>query len=152
MSNAVTIVGNLAGDPELRFTPSGAAVVNFTVADTPRTFDRDKNEWVDGETLWQRCTAWRELAENIAESLHKGTEVVVVGRLKSRSYDTREGEKRTVVELEVDSIGPSLRRASAVVKKNASGASSNRSNAPTRTNNDTPTVGNASNAGDEPPF
>jgi single-strand DNA-binding protein len=109
----ITIVGNLTADPELRFTPSGAAVANFTVASTPRTFDRQSNEWKDGDTLFMRCSIWREAAENVAESLTKGTRVIATGRLVQRSYETREGEKRTVVELQVDEIGPSLRYASA---------------------------------------
>ena len=113
----ITIVGNLTGDPELRFTPSGAAVANFTVASTPRTFDRQSNEWKDGETLFMRCSIWREAAENVAESLQRGTRVVVTGRLKSRSYETKEGEKRTVVEMDVDEVGPSLRYANAKVTK-----------------------------------
>ena len=113
----ITVVGTLGGDPELRFTPSGAAVSNFSVASTPRTFDKDTQEWKDGETLWLRCNAWRQLAENVAESLTKGTRVVVTGRLKQRSFDTREGEKRTVIELDVDEIGPSLRYATAQVHK-----------------------------------
>ena len=114
----ITIIGNLTGDPELRFTPSGAAVANFTVASTPRAFDRQANEWKDGETLFMRCSVWREAAEHVAESLTKGTAVIVVGRLKSRSYD-KDGEKRTVVELDVDEVGPSLRRATAKVTKAA---------------------------------
>ena len=109
----ITIVGNLTGDPELRFTPSGAAVANFTVASTPRTFDRSSNEWKDGEALFLRCNIWREAAENVAESLTKGTRVIVQGRLKQRSFDDREGQRRTVFELEVDEIGPSLRYATA---------------------------------------
>ncbi len=113
----ITIVGNLTADPELRFTPSGAAVANFTVASTPRAFDRQSNEWKDGETLFMRCSVWREAAENVAESLTRGTRVVVTGRLKSRSYETKEGEKRTVVEMDVDEVGPSLRYASAKVTK-----------------------------------
>ena len=119
----ITIVGNLTADPELRFTPSGAAVANFTVASTPRTFDRQANEWKDGETLFMRCSIWRDAAENIAESLHRGTRVIVSGRLKSRSYETKEGEKRTVVELDVDEVGPSLRYASAKVTKAERGGS-----------------------------
>jgi single-strand DNA-binding protein len=111
----ITVVGNLTNDPELRFTPSGSAVANFTVASTPRTFDRQSNEWKDGETLFLRASVWREAAENVAETLTKGTRVIVQGRLKSRSYETKEGEKRTVMELEVDEIGPSLRYASAKV-------------------------------------
>lgn len=118
----ITIIGNLTADPELRFTPAGAAVANFTVASTPRNFDRQSNEWKDGEALFMRCTIWREAAENVAETLTRGSRVIVQGRLKQRSYETREGEKRTVVELEVDEIGPSLRYASAkVTKANRSG-------------------------------
>jgi single-strand DNA-binding protein len=113
----ITVVGNLTADPELRFTPSGAAVANFTVASTPRIFDRQSNEWKDGDALFMRCSIWREAAENVAESLTRGSRVVVQGRLKQRSYETREGEKRTVVELEVDEIGPSLRYATAKVNK-----------------------------------
>ncbi|RYV51103.1 single-stranded DNA-binding protein [Pengzhenrongella frigida] len=113
----ITVVGNLTGDPELRFTPSGAAVANFTVASTPRTFDRQSNEFKDGDTLFMRCSIWREAAENVAESLTKGTRVIASGRLIQRSYETREGEKRTVVELQVDEIGPSLRYASAKVTR-----------------------------------
>jgi single-strand DNA-binding protein len=113
----ITVIGNLTADPELRFTPSGAAVANFTVASTPRTFDRQSNEWKDGETLFLRASVWREAAENVAESLTKGTRVIVSGRLKSRSYETKEGEKRTVIELEVDEIGPSLRYANAKVNR-----------------------------------
>lgn len=117
----ITLVGNLTGDPELRFTPSGAAVANFTVASTPRTFDRQSSEWKDGETLFMRCSVWREAAENVAESLGRGTRVVVTGRLVSRSFDTKEGEKRTVVEMQVDEIGPSLRYATAKVNKTQRG-------------------------------
>lgn len=113
----ITIIGNLTQDPELRFTPSGAAVANFTVASTPRTFDRQSNEWKDGETLFMRCSVWREAAENVAESLVRGSRVLVTGRLKSRSFETKEGEKRTVMELEVDEVGPSLRYATAKVNK-----------------------------------
>jgi single-strand DNA-binding protein len=113
----ITIIGNLTNDPELRFTPSGAAVANFTVASTPRTFDRQANEWKDGETLFMRCSVWRDAAENVAESLQRGSRVLVSGRLKSRSYETKEGEKRTVVELDVDEVGPSLRYATAKVAK-----------------------------------
>jgi single-strand DNA-binding protein len=113
----ITVIGNLTADPELRFTPSGAAVANFTVASTPRIFDRQTNEWKDGEALFLRCNIWREAAENVAESLTRGSRVIVQGRLKQRSFETREGEKRTVVELEVDEIGPSLRYATAKVNK-----------------------------------
>ncbi|WP_264033921.1 single-stranded DNA-binding protein, partial [Mycobacterium interjectum] len=108
----ITVVGNLTADPELRFTPSGAAVANFTVASTPRIYDRQSGEWKDGEALFLRCNIWREAAENVAESLTRGARVIVTGRLKQRSFETREGEKRTVVEVEVDEIGPSLRYAS----------------------------------------
>ena len=117
----ITVIGNITGDPELRFTPSGAAVANFTVASTPRTFDRQSNEWKDGETLFMRCSVWRDAAENVAESVQRGTRVIVSGRLKSRSYETKEGEKRTVVEMDVDEIGPSLRYASAKVTKTQRG-------------------------------
>ena len=117
----LTLVGNLTNDPELRFTPSGAAVANFTVASTPRTFDRQSNEWKDGETLFMRCSVWRDAAENVAESLQRGSRVIVTGRLKSRSYETKEGEKRTVNELEVDELGPSLRYATAKVNKTQRG-------------------------------
>jgi single-strand DNA-binding protein len=113
----ITVVGNLTADPELRFTPSGAAVANFTVASTPRIYDRQSGEWKDGEALFLRCNIWREAAENVAESLTRGSRVIVSGRLKQRSYETREGEKRTVVEVEVDEIGPSLRYATAKVNK-----------------------------------
>jgi len=113
----ITIVGNLTNDPELRFTPSGAAVANFTVASTPRSFDRNSNEWKDGETLFLRCSVWREAAENVAESLTRGTAVIVTGRLQSRTFETKEGEKRTVIELACDEVGPSLRRATAKVTK-----------------------------------
>ena len=117
----ITIVGNLTGDPELRFTPSGAAVANFTVASTPRTFDRQSNEWKDGETLFMRCSVWRDAAENVAESLQRGTRVIVTGRLKSRSYETKEGEKRTVIEMDVDEVGPSMKYATAKVNKTSRG-------------------------------
>ena len=117
----ITVIGNLTADPELRFTPSGAAVANFTVASTPRTFDRQTNEWKDSDTLFMRCSIWREAAENVAESLTKGTRVIVSGRLVQRSYETREGEKRTVVELQVDEVGPSLRYASAKVTRSQRG-------------------------------
>jgi single-strand DNA-binding protein len=121
----ITVIGNLTSDPELRWTPSGAAVANFTIASTPRTLDRQTQEWKDGEALFLRCTVWREAAENVAESLTRGSRVVAQGRLKQRSFETKEGEKRTVVELEVDEIGPSLRYATATVAKAArSGATS----------------------------
>lgn len=117
----ITLVGNLTADPELRFTPSGAAVANFTVASTPRTFDRQTGEWRDGEAMFLNCAVWRQAAENVAESLQKGMRVIVQGRLKSRTYDTREGERRTVFEIDVDEIGPALRYASAKVTRNPAG-------------------------------
>jgi single-strand DNA-binding protein len=118
----ITVVGNLTADPELRFTPNGAAVANFTVASTPRTFDRQTNEWRDGEAMFLNCSVWRQAAENVAESLQKGMRVIVQGRLKSRSYETREGDRRTVFEIEVDEVGPALRYASAKVTRNPSQA------------------------------
>lgn len=142
----ITVVGNLTNDPELRFTPSGAAVANFTVAATPRTFNRQTQQWEDGETLFLRSSAWRELAENVAESLRKGMQVIVQGALKQRSYETKEGEKRTSYELDVINIGPSLRFATASVtraSRNGGGNSGGNSG------------GNAApqnNGGDEPPF
>ncbi|CAO5233647.1 single-stranded DNA-binding protein [Frankia sp. AgKG'84/4] len=117
----ITVVGNLTSDPELRFTPNGAAVASFTVASTPRTLDRQSNEWKDGEALFLRCSVWRQAAENVAESLQKGARVIVSGRLKQRSFETREGEKRTVIELDVDEVGPSLRYATAKVVRAARG-------------------------------
>lgn len=154
----ITVIGNLTADPELRFTPAGAAVANFTVAATPRTFDRQSNEWKDGDALFMRCTIWKQAAENVAETLTKGMRVIVSGRLKQRSYETREGDKRTVIELEVDEIGPSLRYATATVSRvsksgNGSGGGSagnqDRGTAPA----DDP-WGGAPQAGshDEPPF
>jgi single-strand DNA-binding protein len=113
----ITVTGNLTDDPELRFTPSGAAVANFTVASTPRTLDRQTNEWKDGDALFLRCSIWRQAAENVAESLTRGMRVIVSGRLRQRSYETKEGEKRTVVELDVEEIGPSLKYATAKVAK-----------------------------------
>lgn len=125
----ITVVGNLTADPELRFTPSGAAVSNFTVASTPRTFDKQSGEWKDGEALFMRCNVWRQPAENVAESLTRGARVIVQGRLKQRSFETRDGEKRTVVELDVDEVGPSLRYATASVTK-ASRVNGNGSSGP----------------------
>jgi single-strand DNA-binding protein len=113
----VTIVGNLTADPELRFTPSGAGVANFTVASTPRSFDKQSGEWKDGQALFMRCNIWRQPAENVVETLTRGDRVIVTGRLTQRSFETREGEKRTVVELEVDEVGPSLKYATAKVVK-----------------------------------
>lgn len=113
----ITVVGNLVDDPELRFTPSGAAVANFRIASTPRTFDKQTNEWKDGDALFLSCSVWRQAAENVAESLVKGMRVVIQGRLKSRQYETREGEKRTVFEIEVEEVGPSLKYATAKVTR-----------------------------------
>ncbi|WP_206025354.1 single-stranded DNA-binding protein [Micromonospora zingiberis] len=113
----ITVIGNLTDDPELRFTPSGAAVAKFRVASTPRFMDKASGEWKDGEPLFLSCTVWRQAAEHVAESLQRGARVIVSGRLRQRSYETREGEKRTVIELEVDEIGPSLRYATAKVQK-----------------------------------
>jgi len=113
----ITVIGNLTDDPELRFTPSGAAVAKFRIASTPRMLDRQSGEWKDGEPLFLQCSVWRQVAENVAESLQRGARVIVSGRLRQRSYETREGEKRTVIELEVDEIGPSLRYATAKVQK-----------------------------------
>ena len=123
MANDVTIciTGNLTADPELRFAQSGAAVANFTIASTPRAFDKQSNEWKDGDTMFLNCSIWRQAAENVAESLTKGTRVIVQGRLKSRSYDDREGNKRTVFEVDVEEIGPSLARATAVVTRATGG-------------------------------
>ena len=117
----ITVIGNLTGDPELRFTPSGAAVASFTVASTPRTLDKATNEWKDGEALFLRCSIWRQAAENVAESLQKGMRVMVQGRLKQRSYETKEGEKRTVIELDVEEVGPSLKYATAKVNRTTRG-------------------------------
>ncbi|HSX67359.1 single-stranded DNA-binding protein [Nocardioides sp.] len=113
----ITVVGNLVDDPELRFTPSGAAVANFRIASTPRTFDRQTNEWKDGDALFLSCSVWRQAAENVAESLQRGMRVVVQGRLKSRTYEDREGQKRTVFEIEVEEVGPSLKYATAKVAR-----------------------------------
>ncbi|HEU0256255.1 MAG TPA: single-stranded DNA-binding protein [Microbacteriaceae bacterium] len=116
----ITVIGNLTADPELRYTQSGVAVASFTVASTPRTFDRASNEWKDGEALFLRCSAWRDVAEHVAGSLTKGARVIVQGRLRQRSYETREGEKRTVIELTVDEVGPSLRYATATLTRTSS--------------------------------
>ncbi|MBM4469854.1 single-stranded DNA-binding protein [Rhodococcus hoagii] len=158
----LNITGNLTADPELRFTPAGAAVCTFTVAATPRNFDRQSNEWKDGETLFMRCQVWREQAENAAESLQKGTRVMVSGRLGQRSYETREGEKRTVIELEVDEVAPSLKYATAKVNKagrgGGNGGASGQFNRPSQggqSANDpwgsAPQAGGFA-GGDEPPF
>jgi single-strand DNA-binding protein len=113
----ITVVGNLVADPELRFTPSGQPVATFRVASTPRVMDRQTNEWKDGDSLFLTCNVWRQAAENVAESLQRGMRVIVTGRLKQRNYETKEGEKRTVYEVEVDDVGPSLRNASAKVNR-----------------------------------
>jgi len=151
-----SIVGNLVSDAELRFTPSGAAVANFTIASTPRSFDKTTNEWKDGDALFLRCSAWRQAAEHIAESLTKGMRVIAQGRLKQRSYETKEGEKRTVVELEVDEIGPSLKYATAKVTKAARESSAGK---PATASSDDPwstTPGMSADGnhwgGDAPPF
>jgi single-strand DNA-binding protein len=164
----ITVVGNLTADPELRFTPSGAAVANFTVASTPRIFDRQTSEWKDGEALFLRCNIWREAAENVAESLTRGSRVIVTGRLKQRSFETREGEKRTVFEVEVEEIGPSLRYATAKVNKasrsggggggfgggggSRSGGGSPQSAPAEDPWGSAPASGSFSGADDEPPF
>jgi single-strand DNA-binding protein len=152
----ITVVGNLTSDPELRFTPSGASVASFTVASTPRFLDKGSNEWKDGDALFLRCSVWRQAAENAAESLHRGDRVIVTGRLKQRSFETKEGEKRTVVEIDVDEVGPSLRYASAKVTKvsrgggSSGGQAGHRSSAPADDPWSTPApVGGLT---DEPPF
>ena len=160
----ITVVGNLTADPELRFTPSGAAVANFTVASTPRTFDRQSNEWKDGETLFLRCSIWREAAESVAESLTKGTRVIVTGRLVSRSYQDREGQNRTVFEVQVDEVGPSLRYATAKVTRTqrsgggggfgggGGGFSGGQGGGPVDDPWATPAGGSSGGYSDEPPF
>ena len=162
----ITVVGNLTDDPELRFTSGGAAVANFRVASTPRTLDRQTNEWKDGEPLFLQCSIWRQAAENVAESLQRGARVIVTGRLRQRSYETREGEKRTVVELEVDEIGPSLRYATAKVNKASrsgsggggfGGGGGDRSGSRSSEPKDdpwgsAPASGSFSGSDDEPPF
>lgn len=154
----VTIVGNLTNDPELRFTPSGAAVASFTVASTPRVLDKATNEWKDGEALFMRCSVWRQYAENVAESLTKGSRVIVTGRLKQRSYETREGEKRTVVEMDVDEVGPALKYATAKVNKVSRGGggfgdSGGSASSSSGSSDDPWASGPSGGAGfDEPPF
>ena len=152
----ITVIGNLTGDPELRFIQSGAAVVNFTVASTPRTFDRQANEWKDGETLFMRCSLWREAAENVAESLTKGMRVIVTGRLVQRSFESN-GEKRTVVEMQADEVGPSLRYATAKVNRtqrqgggSGGGFSGGGASAPAGGSSNDPWA--SAPASDEPPF
>ena len=149
----ITIIGNLTADPELRFTPSGAAVANFTVASTPRYFDRQSGEWQDGEALFMRCSLWRQPAENTVESLTRGARVTVQGRLKQRSFETREGEKRTVIELDVDEIGASLRYATAKVTKASRGNGGSNGNGQAASGGD-PWADAPVGAGysDEPPF
>ena len=154
----ITVIGNLTADPELRFTPSGAAVANFTVASTPRTFDRQANEWKDGDTLFMRCSIWREAAENVAESLTKGTRVIVTGRLVQRAYE-KDGQKRTVVELQVDEVAPSLRYATAKVTRSAKSGQQGPYDAARPTNQqansgpkDDPWGTQGGNFPDEPPF
>lgn len=117
----ITIIGNLTATPELRFLPNSTAVANFTIASTPRAFDKQANEWKEGETIFMRCSVWREAAENVGETLQKGMRVIAQGRLRSRSFDVKEGDRRTVMELDVDEIGPSLRFASATVQRQSSG-------------------------------
>ena len=160
----ITIIGNLTSDPELRWTPSGAAVANFTIASTPRTLDRQSQEWKDGEPLFLRCSVWRQAAENVAESLARGSRVMAQGRLKQRSFETKEGENRTVVELEVDEIGPSLRYATATVARvsrsgegggGAPGGRAGADDAPARTGgggSPDPWGAPAGGTGEEPPF
>jgi single-strand DNA-binding protein len=165
----ITVIGNLTDDPELRFTPSGAAVANFTIASTPRMLDKQTNEWKDGDALFLRCSIWRQAAENVAETLTRGARVVAQGRLVQRSYETREGEKRTVVELQVDEIGPSLRYATAKVSKTsrgggggggggfgASGSGGGRPSGGAGADDpwasSTPAGGGSSSFSDEPPF
>jgi single-strand DNA-binding protein len=156
----ITVIGNLTSDPELRWTPSGAAVANFTIASTPRTLDRQTQEWKDGDALFLRCNVWRQAAENVAESLTRGSRVMAQGRLKQRSFETKEGEKRTVVELEVDEIGPSLRYATASVTKSArphdrpgggTGAGDGGAGA-ARGGSDDPWAAPVGDTGEEPPF
>ncbi|GAB3995696.1 hypothetical protein GCM10029992_13650 [Glycomyces albus] len=123
----ITVIGNLVDDPELRYTPSGAAVAKFRVASTPRTFDRESGQWKDGEAMFLTCSVWRQYAENVAESLSRGSRVIVQGKLKQRSYETREGEKRTVYELDVEEVGPALRFATAKINKSGGGGGGGRS-------------------------
>ncbi len=155
----ITIVGNLTDDPELRFTPSGAAVAKFRIASTPRTLDKASGEWKDGEPLFLACNIWRQAAENVAESLQRGARVIVTGRLRQRSYETREGEKRTVFEVEVDEIGPSLRYATAKVQKmqrsgggNDNGGQRQPARQAAAKGSDADPWGNSGGFADEPPF
>lgn len=151
----ITVVGNLVEDPNLRFTPSGHAVASFRVASTPRYFDKQANEWKDGESLFLSCTVWRQMGENVAESLQRGMRIIVQGRLKQRSYETREGEKRTVYEVDVDDVGPSLRNATAKVAKTQrqGGQQGDAGYRPAQQQSDPwDAPGPASNLTDEPPF
>src|SRR5256884_1008334 len=165
---SITVIGNLTDDPELRFTPSGAAVAKFRGASTPRTMDRASGEWKDGEPLFLSCTVWRQAAENVAESLQRGSRVILSGRLRQRSYETKEGEKRTVIELEVDEIGPSLRYATAKVQRmsrssggggggfgasgGGSGGGGYANDDPWATSAPAPAPAGGGNFDDEPPF
>jgi single-strand DNA-binding protein len=150
----ITVVGNLVDDPELRFTPAGVAVAKFRVASTPRTFDRQTNEWKDGESLFLTCSVWRQAAENAAETLARGTRVIVQGRLKQRSYEDREGVKRTVYELDVDEVGVSLARATAVVTKKTGNGQTSAGQSPTQAGgwSTTPPAQQQGAGSDEPPF
>lgn len=152
----ITIVGNLVDDPELRFTPSGAAVAKFRIASTPRYLDKATNEWKDGDSLFLSCNVWRQAAENVAESLQRGMRVIVQGRLKQRSYETKEGEKRTVFEVEVDEVGPSLRNATAKVAKTGSRGTGSNNAAGVSTEDPWASAsgswGAPAGAMDEPPF
>jgi single-strand DNA-binding protein len=149
----ITVVGNLVNDPELRFTQSGAAVANFTVASTPRHFDKQAQEWKDGDALFMRCNIWRQAAENVAECLTRGARVIVTGRLRQRSFETREGEKRTVMELEVDEVGPSLKFATATVNKaNRSGGGGSAPADDPWGSAPPPPSGSGGGWSDEPPF
>ena len=151
---SITLVGNLVDDPELRFTASGMAVANFRVASTPRSFDRQTNEWKDGESLFLSCSVWRQYAENVAESLTKGTRVIVTGRLKQRSYETNNGERRTVFEVDVEDVGPALRNATAKVSKvnRGSGGFDGGGNTGRSAPVDDPWASAPSAAVEEPPF
>ena len=146
----ITVVGNLTADPELRYTQNGLPVANFTIASTPRNFDRATSEWKDGEALFLRASVWREFAEHVAGSLTKGSRVIATGRLKQRSYETREGEKRTTIELEVDEIGPSLRYATAQVTRAAGGGGQNRGQVADEPWATPGSAGGNSNAGSNP--
>lgn len=152
MSTPITIVGNLTGDPELRFTPSGAAVANFSVASNERKFDRDKNEWVDGDSTFWRVNAWRGLAENVAESFARGDRVIVVGKAKQRSFETKEGEKRTVIEVEAEEVAGSVKYATAKMTKASRGNGGGNSGGNSGNGGGQPASDPWTNGGDEPPF